>query len=632
MNAGTFDTHMTFVLSSHCNEHPSARTQADFHSTEALRLRQLYNSHSRSATLLPDVLSIIFLTHAQTLSEDLDIRFQNYAVGSSYEDYSHDSIYPWFVVAHICRHWREVALASPLLWSRILLDERIPPECIRTLLERSCESSLDVVVRVADERHCSGCRASGCARDNFRAGMDLLRKMLPRTRKLRVYIATSNTRRVWHVLSGLGRASRLEQLRIEGMGYARTEMLRNADSPMVVVPSQVTPDPPPILNTLVSVSVLFPWKNTLLSSTLRHLAVTYTRYGNEGNLGTLLEALRNMPSLETLDIHPMPPANPGATYEVVNLPSLRQVRVPLTSNTTPAFLMALDMAENASVYLTAVDSDPDDVSLSDGASPDLPHAIRAVLRKMKIHVISHCKTRYQRCSPNSPPLCCMWTAEGGHSSLGFLETWDSIDRSPPKLAFDAPLDSPAMAIIIAGLDLTHVHTINLDDDEGNHVGPAVENLRSAVNVTTLRVSREAVLAISAALASWTRPASTDAEAALLAADADSDFVLPNWAGLGELEETGTPLPDPNNGDATGPRPPFPRLHHLVLSMVDFPLSGDRNDYRFTDFRLWMWPKSGRGFDVMGLLRCLRMRTAQGASAMGREIGRASCRERVCLYV
>ncbi|KAI0723053.1 hypothetical protein C8Q76DRAFT_721390 [Earliella scabrosa] len=470
-------------------------------------------------------------------------------------------------------------------------------------------------MRVADEKHCSGCRASGRGRDNLRAGMDLLRTMFPRTRKLRVYIATSNTRRIWHVLSGLGRAGRLEELRIEGMGYARTEFLWNAD-PMVVVPSQVTPDPPPILNTLVSVSVLFPWQNTLLSSTLRHLAVTYTRYGDEDNLGTLLEALRNMPNLETLDIHPMPPANPGATYEVVNLPSLRQVRVPLASNTTPAFLMALDIAENASVYLTAVDSDPDDASLLDGVSPDLPQAIRTVLRKMKINVISHCKTKYQPCSPDSPPLCCMWTAESGHSSLqAVLETWDSIDRSPPKLAFDAPLNSPAMAIIIAGLDLTHVHTINLDDDEGNHVRPAVENLRSAVNVTTLRVSREAVLAISAALARWTRPPSTDAEAALLAADADSDFVFPNWAGLGELEETGTPLPDPNNNDATGP--PFPRLRHLVLSMVDFPLSGDRKDYRFTDFRSWMWPKSRRGFDVMGLLRCLRVRTTQGASAMQR---------------
>ncbi|KAG1741192.1 hypothetical protein EDB19DRAFT_741599 [Suillus lakei] len=55
------------------------------------------------------------------------------------------------IFTHICRHWRQVAIASPTLWTYIIY---IPPRWLGVMLERSKSASLfvayDVTVSLRD--------------------------------------------------------------------------------------------------------------------------------------------------------------------------------------------------------------------------------------------------------------------------------------------------------------------------------------------------------------------------------------------------------------------------------------------------------------------------------------------------
>ena len=59
---------------------------------------------------------------------------------------------PWLsfqiVVSHVCRHWRNVAISAPFLWTRIdvTLEERPPYESVSTRLERSKGLPIDIYV------------------------------------------------------------------------------------------------------------------------------------------------------------------------------------------------------------------------------------------------------------------------------------------------------------------------------------------------------------------------------------------------------------------------------------------------------------------------------------------------------
>ncbi|KAF8132839.1 hypothetical protein EV363DRAFT_1430813 [Boletus edulis] len=55
-------------------------------------------------------------------------------------------------VSHVCRHWRNVALSTPSLWTDIVVtpEERPPYELVSTLLERSKSLPIDITVNYGD--------------------------------------------------------------------------------------------------------------------------------------------------------------------------------------------------------------------------------------------------------------------------------------------------------------------------------------------------------------------------------------------------------------------------------------------------------------------------------------------------
>ncbi|KAG8914726.1 hypothetical protein FRC00_011274 [Tulasnella sp. 408] len=52
-----------------------------------------------------------------------------------------------FTVTHVCRHWREYALAMPLLWNSLHINERVPCwEMLEAMLQRSGQAPLDIYI------------------------------------------------------------------------------------------------------------------------------------------------------------------------------------------------------------------------------------------------------------------------------------------------------------------------------------------------------------------------------------------------------------------------------------------------------------------------------------------------------
>ncbi|TCD71819.1 hypothetical protein EIP91_003162 [Steccherinum ochraceum] len=64
--------------------------------------------------------------------------------------HSDDSWRSLFVIAHVCRYWREVALKAPVLWRDLTLDQSVPREVVLTQLKRAQSVPLHVRIDLPD--------------------------------------------------------------------------------------------------------------------------------------------------------------------------------------------------------------------------------------------------------------------------------------------------------------------------------------------------------------------------------------------------------------------------------------------------------------------------------------------------
>lgn len=87
-----------------------------------------------NAKLLPELLSLIIEAYV------FDFLHQFCPLGQSPSYYPPNS---WFKISHVCRYWRDVALATPTIWSHIPL---IRLECVREMLRRSKQAPLALYV------------------------------------------------------------------------------------------------------------------------------------------------------------------------------------------------------------------------------------------------------------------------------------------------------------------------------------------------------------------------------------------------------------------------------------------------------------------------------------------------------
>lgn len=222
---------------------------------EIAELQSIHNLVAPINSLPPELLNMIFSCVEDASTENTDL----------------------ISVTHVCRHWRDIALHAPILWTRIALKH---PEGVRTFLDRS--KALPLRVSLSTEKL------------PIVATVRSLTAEIHRTRVLRVSIPPSLALDV--VTQKLLQATpKLEELFLE-----RLQLPPGARRPTVALP-EVTPmefDGAPLLSSLILRGMRLPY--------LPKGPCALTNICLEGALPTLfvlLDLLERSPSLENLRIH-----------------------------------------------------------------------------------------------------------------------------------------------------------------------------------------------------------------------------------------------------------------------------------------------------------------------------------------
>ncbi|PSR72240.1 hypothetical protein PHLCEN_2v11832 [Hermanssonia centrifuga] len=118
------------------------------HYLDILQLKHQRNAICRNNQALP--------------SELLEEVFQHYIGSMCRADHKplhdrHEALsepYAWIRICRVCHPWRGIALASPRIWSRIVVTDTTKYECIREMLSRSQQAPLVVKVHAKVDAVC----------------------------------------------------------------------------------------------------------------------------------------------------------------------------------------------------------------------------------------------------------------------------------------------------------------------------------------------------------------------------------------------------------------------------------------------------------------------------------------------
>lgn len=239
---------------------------------------------------------------------------------------SSKSAVAWQTIAHVCRHWRAVALECSSLWGS--LDMFAEPECINTFLDRSRQTPLSVhglQLPVRDQH------------------LPLLGSLMQRVEYLPLFIHD--------------RASRAPALTrfapfLRGLSL-ETDSVHSGvrlDQDFTVVSDLLFGDAAPHLERL-NIRAQFEWHHTFHHPNMRDLRIFRPRYHDEPSSITL-DVLEAMPQLEVLILkhcvpEDMPPSRPGD--RMISLPRLRSITVSGETVASANFVTHLDIPSDASV-------------------------------------------------------------------------------------------------------------------------------------------------------------------------------------------------------------------------------------------------------------------------------------------
>ena len=103
------------------------------HTEAILTMKRRLNSLVSITRLPPELLTEIFL-HFADLERASAVRPYHCATpyGGGHQV---GSVYNWVRIAHVCHHWREVALTAPRLWTTISVGYNVAP--VREMLQRA---------------------------------------------------------------------------------------------------------------------------------------------------------------------------------------------------------------------------------------------------------------------------------------------------------------------------------------------------------------------------------------------------------------------------------------------------------------------------------------------------------------
>ncbi|KAF5325124.1 hypothetical protein D9619_010037 [Psilocybe cf. subviscida] len=261
------------------------------HTQQAIRLLKTHRNELAPVSKLPnEILQHIFLV---------------------WRDLAYFDPKDWYQVTHIYRHWRCVAVGSPLLWTRLYAT---PPALTQLMLERSQSAPLEVELKMdSKSKHAI-------------SALPIILRELKRIRTLTLsWMPVSILDTINDILAGLGRdweASLLESLCIH------TDFKSGPRPTSVKILTDVI-RPTRLLRNLSLTNGYYNW-DTLPLPSLTHLNLHAEPLG-EVSGAQFMETLRHMQNLEDLKLRwesfnigqfpPIPRPQP------IHLPSLRKLDI-----------------------------------------------------------------------------------------------------------------------------------------------------------------------------------------------------------------------------------------------------------------------------------------------------------------
>ena len=344
-------------------------------------LRVRMNQHVPIARLPPEVLGHIFACLVAIMEEYLP-GFGR--LGSSPN-------YRWLSVTHVCHHWREVALRTPVLWTNISVQHSRSVERVEAFITRSRRAPLRVKVRVIQDI------------ERWRGTLKLLAREMSRVEELELLVY--ETEDMWKDVAQHfpPAAPLLRTLVIRVDGIIEPAIY----GALVRFLSQSAA---PNLKGLEVLSFRISWNKTILPQSLTRIVVDYSRgeFGQE-SCSSVAVAIGNLPVLEELkllyvlaplqvDMQSLPPVKSPIT-----LPRLRFLDISASALACVHFVDHLIIPGDAAIHLHFVDYPANAGSLlvpalsskmmfSAESSEDLDHRqmIRAVsLERSKLVFCNH---------------------------------------------------------------------------------------------------------------------------------------------------------------------------------------------------------------------------------------------------
>ncbi|KAA1474116.1 hypothetical protein DENSPDRAFT_313634 [Dentipellis sp. KUC8613] len=266
-----------------------------------IAMRYSRNKIAPINTLPPEILVRVF----QELNLSPGKHRRRHSGGSS-------STLGWMIVTHVCHHWRQVALSTPLLWKKICFT--LGADCTKQMLLRSRQAP------IVFEQHYSN------PTFDIKPDVPTIVQLIPRTQVLSLKAGSEPLKSLIPALRDS--APLLESLELHSVKAMRNEENTGA----LTLPQGIFASSTPRLRRLVLYDIGLPWPSPVLNG-LTHLEVRFSESNKERDThndteraNSLLDSLAKLgPSLETLIlVHHHVTVSMGEE-PTVPLPHLRQL-------------------------------------------------------------------------------------------------------------------------------------------------------------------------------------------------------------------------------------------------------------------------------------------------------------------
>ncbi|KAF5315902.1 hypothetical protein D9611_005032 [Ephemerocybe angulata] len=291
-------------------------------------LKRSYNALSVTNSIPPEILSNIFIIHNASILKASILKA--YPSPTSQRE-----AFSWIYVAHVCHHWREVALNCGALWSNLLF---LKPSLTETMLSRSKNSPLSVKLQLGH---------------NNPAFEPLLCKILSQTHRLRS-VNLSGTVKDTLLSNASGNAPFLEELSLACVANLSSK-----------IPKTFLQGGAPSLKeiTLKGIDVPF-WGSLPLGPNLTHLRLDLKSVGHahRPSASTFLKSLEDLLSLRLLSLSGALPINTyptrNSTSSPPTFPNLRDLFLNDTFTALRQFVQAeaIKVPKTAMVRITVDDA------------------------------------------------------------------------------------------------------------------------------------------------------------------------------------------------------------------------------------------------------------------------------------